>query len=74
MDDKELEELARRCIRGEATVYEFAEGVADLRGVQPVEALFGPCADKQSARQYLKQALHAATSEEQARRVRSGGS
>lgn len=64
--------IAQRCIEGQATVYEFAQALEELRGVQLAEVMFGPCADRQAARQYLKQALHAAQDEDAAVRRRRG--
>lgn len=64
--------IAQRCIEGQATVYEFAQALEELRRVQLVEAMFGPCADRQAARQFLKQALHAASDEDAALRRRRG--
>ncbi len=64
--------IANRCVDGQASAYEFAQAVEDLRGVQLVEVMFGPCADRQAARQFLKQALHAASDEDAALRRRRG--
>lgn len=72
MTREELMTLAGRCIDGEVGVYEFAESVAEARGIQTVEAMFGPCADRQTARTCLKQALRAATDEDAAAAMRRG--
>ncbi len=70
--NQDVEALALRCARGEVPVYQLVEAIAAATGREKVEVLFGPCADRPTARQHMKAALHAARSEEQARRVRSG--
>lgn len=62
--DNDLLELAARCIRGEATVYAFAEAVAAARQMRVEIALFGetsPHSDCWAARAHLKAAHYAAT-------------
>jgi hypothetical protein len=58
---EEVEEMAARCIRGEAPVYDLAVKIGELLGRPPVEVMFGECADRTGARQHLKAAHLAAT-------------